>query len=345
MERLSEDCMYQYTVGNLVYRTNTFTFKGKTPDYSAPYDYDSPVTLLVLGDLGAGPVAQDTRTLMGAEADAGEIDAVVHLGDIAYNLNSNFGQVGDDFLREIQPIAARYPYMVVPGNHENSGNVTHYKARFKMPDNGDNEGSGYFYSFDIGAVHFILINTCIMRSEDQAESALTQWNWLNKDLAEAQLHRAERPWLVIGTHYPLYCSIDWLSEEPSKDCSSRAAEFQVILEELLNTNKVDLFLQAHVHNYERTAAIYHNLTVPSELDTPNVSVNPRAPIYITSGNAGNYEGYNDQVSRTPQDWSRARSQTYGYGRLTVHNKTHMYWEQVSTPYMEVVDYLWIVKGG
>jgi hypothetical protein len=344
MRSLSEECVYQYTVGNLVYRTKTFTFKGKTPDYAAPYNYDSPVTLLVLGDLGAGPVGQDTRTLMGVEADVGQIDAVVHLGDIAYDLEGDFGRVGDDFLKKVQRIASRFPYMVTPGNHEHHYNVTHYKARFKMPDNGDNDGSGYFYSFDMGAVHFILFNSCIMRSKDHAVSELTQWNWLNKDLAEAQLHRDERPWIVMGTHYPLYCSIDWLSEEQSEDCGRRASEFQVILEELLMTNKVDLFFQAHVHNYERTAPIYRNLTVPSELDTPNMSVNPKAPIYITCGNAGNYEGYNDLISRTPQDWSVARSQTYGYGRLTVHNKTHMYWEQVSTPYMEVVDHLWIVKG-
>lgn len=30
----------------------------------------------------------------------------------------NDGQVGDEFMRQIEPIAAYVPYMVCPGNHE-----------------------------------------------------------------------------------------------------------------------------------------------------------------------------------------------------------------------------------
>lgn len=47
-----------------------------------------------------------------------EVDVIFHVGDIAYNLDSYDGEVGDEFLRMIQPIASSIPYMTVVGNHE-----------------------------------------------------------------------------------------------------------------------------------------------------------------------------------------------------------------------------------
>lgn len=340
---LTEDCFYEYKVGNRVYWSTTFIFKGKTPDYSPPYDYDSPFTLIVLGDLGIGPIALGTKELLIKDATIGNFDAVIHLGDIAYNLDSDFGRGGDFFLRMIQPVAARYPYLTIPGNHEHSQNMTHYRQRFKMPDNEANEGTGYFYSWDQGPAHFILFNTEVILSSSHQDSNMTQWNWLLEDLAKAASNRQERPWLIMGTHHPLYCSLDFLDDELKPDCSKEAYKFQALLEDLMLEYKVDLFFQAHVHNYERTAPVYRNVTVISEYDTDHMHINPRAPVYITNGNAGNREGHNDVLSRTPQLWSMCRSEVYGYGRLKVFNKTHLYYEEVSAPYSEVVDYVWLVK--
>ena len=51
----------------------------------------------------------------------GMYDAVMHVGDIAYNLEHDDGKVGDEFLRMLEPVAGRVPYMVAPGNHEREG--------------------------------------------------------------------------------------------------------------------------------------------------------------------------------------------------------------------------------
>ena len=45
-------------------------------------------------------------------------DAIIHVGDFAYDMNSDNGDVGDEFMRQIETIAAYVPYMVCPGNHE-----------------------------------------------------------------------------------------------------------------------------------------------------------------------------------------------------------------------------------
>lgn len=105
-----------------------------------------------------------------------------------------------------------------------------------------------------------------------------------------------------------------------------------------------MYFQAHVHFYERVVPAYKNLTVSSELDEANRHVNPRAPVYITTGNAGNRKGHNDVISRTPQEWATAFSEDYGYGRLVVYNATHLYFEQFSAITKNMIDFLWIVKS-
>lgn len=40
------------------------------------------------------------------------------MGDFAYNLEDDNAKVGDEFMRQIEPIAAYVPYLVTPGNHE-----------------------------------------------------------------------------------------------------------------------------------------------------------------------------------------------------------------------------------
>ena len=45
-------------------------------------------------------------------------DAVLHIGDFAYDLDDDDGKVGDEFMRMVEPLTARAPYMVAAGNHE-----------------------------------------------------------------------------------------------------------------------------------------------------------------------------------------------------------------------------------
>ena len=116
-----------------------------------------------------------------------------------------------------------------------------------------------------------------------------------------------------------------------------------LLEEVFYQNGVDIYFQAHVHNYERDGPIYKNQSIASEFDGDNIHVGPKAPIYITNGNAGNSEGHNDPTSPTPQDWAQYWTNDYGYGRMVVYNNTHLYYEQFSSPETDLIDYVWVVK--
>ena len=56
------------------------------------------------------------------------------------------------------------------------------------------------------------------------------------------------------------------------DCGHDAYMLQSILEDLFYDNGVDIYFQAHVHNYERDAAIYKNKTVYGEFDGPHIHI-------------------------------------------------------------------------
>lgn len=45
-------------------------------------------------------------------------DAIIHAGDIGYDLYENDGEQGNEFMRKIESIAAYVPYMTCVGNHE-----------------------------------------------------------------------------------------------------------------------------------------------------------------------------------------------------------------------------------
>jgi len=96
---------YTYTVGSTGGASSApFTFSTQP----APGAAWQP-TLAIFGDMGISANAQATMPLLLADAASGAIDAVVHTGDAAYDLESNSGAVGDAFMQQIQPLAANVP--------------------------------------------------------------------------------------------------------------------------------------------------------------------------------------------------------------------------------------------
>jgi hypothetical protein len=339
-------CFYEYYVLNWIFSSETFVFSGRTPDTKSASDLDKPVRMIVFGDWGIGALGQYTNHLLGEEAKMRNFDAILHIGDVAYDLEHRDGEVGDEYLRMIQHIAAEYPYMIIPGNHENFNNFTHLKERFHMPVNEANQGTNSCFSFDIGRAHFVMFSTEVFFN-NRTDEAQVMLNWLSQDLKEANERRKERPWLILGTHHPLYCSVDWsrpMEVQSNNDCGVDTILLQELLEDIFIENSVDIFFGAHVHNYERDSPIYRNKTVPSDFDDMHTHINAKAPLHIVAGNAGNDHSHNDPTSHTPQDWAKVWSNDYGYGRVIVYNSTHVYWEQYSGLDKNVIDYVWVIKN-
>lgn len=149
-----------------------------------------------------------------------------------------------------------------------------------------------------------------------------------------------------------------------RECGSRDNAVRIGLEELLNESGVDVIISAHQHSYERTKPLF-NYEIKSGF-AERAYINPKAPIHIITGAAGNKDGKHRFKPPTPE-WSLFRSevrhpfldillidslikssllQDYGYTRFKVFNSSHLYFEQVSTePGREgtVIDLFYIIK--
>ena len=86
------------------------------------------------------------------------MDLLIHVGDLAYNMDDGEGARGDEFMQREQLVISSIPYMVAPGNHEQAQNFTHYRNRFHMPHNESGSPTPLYYSFDVGTVHFVALD-------------------------------------------------------------------------------------------------------------------------------------------------------------------------------------------
>lgn len=244
-------------------------------------------------------------------------------------LNPNDALAGPDsyeaileqFYDQLSPVSGSKPYMVGPGNHEASCNeipfinelcpagqynFTDFVTRFKnlMPSGTDGVSSNdtandlrrqarslalppMWYSFDYGLVHYVSINTetDFPNAPDQVGTLATdgyllnegpfgyngqQLDWLKADLASVD--RSVTPWVIVGGHRPWYSASD-----SCKECKSA-------FEDLLYQYNVDLAIFGHEHNSQRFKPIYNGSPDKAGYE------NPKAPMYIVAGGAGNIEG-------------------------------------------------------
>lgn len=244
--------------------------------------------------------------------------------------------MGDEFMRQIEPIAAYLPYMTCPGNHEQKSNFSHYKNRFTMPErNGqlDELGLDMYYSFNIGPVHFISINTeYYYFMEYGFHQIIRQYLWLENDLkiASSQENREKRPWIIIYGHRPMYCS-----DQDNDDCTRFTTRTRIGvpllhifgLEELMMRYNVDLAIWAHEHDWERLWPVYDWKVKNGTTTSGDPYTNPKAPVHIITGSAGNRERHESWLPWP--DVTAFRAMDYGYTRLNALNGTHLQIQQVS----------------
>lgn len=318
--QLDNNTRYYYQVGSIDGWSTKFSFK------TMPEGEDWSPSLAVYGDLGS--VNAQSLTRLEQDASRGMYDAILHVGDFAYDLQSDNAKVGDTFMQQIEPLASSLPYMTCVGNHENYYNFSNYRARFNMP----NDNRKMYYSFNMGPVHFVSISTEFLYFPYFGyHQIFDQYNWLKKDLAEANKpeNRAKRPWLVTFGHRPMYCS-----NNDNDDCTSHESLVRVGvpalgikgLEDLFYEMGVDLAIWAHEHSYERLWPVYNMEVKNGSYDKPYTD--PSGITHIITGSAGCSERV-EYFEKNPPSWSAFRSSDYGYTRMKFLNKTHLYAEQVS----------------
>lgn len=185
---------YTYSV---IGHSNWFNFKTLDPN-------SKEQKIVIFGDLGYEN--EHLLTSLTNEVNDNYVSALIQVGDLAYDLHTDNGDVGDLFMNMIEPLASRIPFQVVVGNHEEKYNFSHYDARFTMTDEKCKVKNNHFYSFNIGLVHFVVYSTEYYRFTEYGTVQIeNQYNWIVKDLTEATLpeNRAKRPWIIVLSMYKL----------------------------------------------------------------------------------------------------------------------------------------------
>ena len=85
-------------------------------------------------------------------------------------------------------------------------------------------GTSRYYSVDVGLVHLVALDTNVYYFDSENIYREAQLEWLRKDLESANNNRDKVPWIIVMSHYPIYCtgcmnnliSADWFSGDLSE---------------------------------------------------------------------------------------------------------------------------------
>ncbi|CAI0380384.1 unnamed protein product [Linum tenue] len=201
----------------------------------------------------------------------------------------------DGWGRFMEPLTSRIPMMVIEGNHEIEPQVAgitfkSYLTRFAVPSEESGSNSNFYYSFEAGGIHFIMLGAYV-----DYNSTGAQYTWLQRDLN--QVNRSNTPWLVAAWHPPWYNSYN-----------SHYQEFECMrqeMEALLYQYGVDIVFNGHVHAYERINRVY------------NYTLDSCGPVYITVGDGGNSLAKGKFCWDSQPEWSAFRESSFGHGILEV----------------------------
>ena len=323
---LNPSTRYYYQCGELVGQSSEIASFTTGPEPGNP----SPLIFGVIGDIGQTADTEKTLTHL---YKSNRLDMILHAGDLAYADCEQ--ELWDTYGRLIEPVAKSISWMVGPGNHEIevSGDVQLFKSfesRYRMPQvkppefgqviipsaTNPHTGQPYcspsqflaeynygnsFYSFDIGLAHVIYLN-----SYTPSDTNSLQYKWVEQDLAS--VNRTQTPWIIVVLH----CS--WYNSNTAHQNEKQTILMRDTMEPLFYNYHVNLVITGHVHAYERTHPVYLN------------QINPAGPTYITIGDGGNIEGHATSYQEPQPAWSAFRNGTqYGYGVLTILDKSTMYW--------------------
>lgn len=178
------------------------------------------------------------------------------LGDIYYDCNP------DEFKRTFSSLIDIF-YLTL-GNHDSWSN---FAGLYHLPN------VRPYYSFDKENVHFLSMST-----ESDLERNSSQYQFVETDLDIAS-HNDSISWIVVLAHRP------FISSE-TKNILEK--ENLIVYPPLFAKYGVDVVIQAHVHNYQRTFPILFDNKSNPMIVTTNTTINEGSGVlYITTGGGGN----------------------------------------------------------
>ena len=186
---------------------------------------DKGTRVILYDDMGRGSTDQSytwseygraslwTEYAVGAEVEAGQVDAIYHGGDLSYA--TGYIAVWDFWLDQIAPFASGAIYLTNLGNHESdapdsptifkgddSGGECGVAATRFLPPPAPATTNEPWWSYDVGLIHFIGMST-----EHNFTEGSPQWIFLDADLAAVD--RSITPWVIFGGHRAMYINSNY----------------------------------------------------------------------------------------------------------------------------------------
>jgi F5/8 type C domain/Bacterial Ig domain/Calcineurin-like phosphoesterase len=193
------------------------------------------------------------------------------LGDYSY------ASTGTCWFNKIAPIDSITKITI--GNHEDDSaeGFSEYMSHFGL--------SQTYYSFDHQNVHVLVMDT----DKNSYSSGSAQKNFVQSDLQSASTNPNIK-WIIVYLHKPMYVSPNTCG---SSSCSNTGSENSALRDgfhSMFEQYGVDLVLQGHVHNYERTFPLKYNPASPSNPNktssNANDYTNPEGQVFAIVGTGG-----------------------------------------------------------
>ena len=219
---------------------------------SAPHTVRTPVRALLFSDSQCGEeysVWNDVYQAAWRRHSDANFAALV--GDLTDNGESTWHW--DSFFAAMEgspsPLA-RIPHVPVLGNHEYYSLAwtdtlpLRYLKTFVLPENGSATFRGHYYSFDLGAVHVIVLDTqfleCGARGAALNEEQLA---WLKRDAAASSA-----PWKIVLMHKDILAYGEYQTVQETQHGISDVGR---IFMDAFDACGIDLVVTGHVHAYRR----------------------------------------------------------------------------------------------
>jgi hypothetical protein len=222
----------------------------------------SDTRIVASGDWHCTSDAQKTVNL----AESMNPQLILGLGDYSSE------KTKDCWVNLIKPVASITKIAI--GNHDDhyDGLADSYLNHYGL--------SKQFYSFDIKNIHVLT-----MATEENFEVGSEQYNYVVNDLRNAA-NNPDTKWIVVTMHHPFYSSPNECS---LSDCAGDE-ELSKAYHPLFDKYGVDLVLQAHVRNYQRSYPLDFNQESPSKPIVTSTSKgeykNPDGIIFAIVGTGG-----------------------------------------------------------
>lgn len=288
----------------LLYETVNNNTEGKNHHINALYETGpGEFNFAAAGDWNCTPDAQNTVNNM-IDKDP---ELVLGLGDYSYK------NTADCWLQLIDPMD--HKMKIVLGNHDHSiyTNTTNYYSSPELLQQYMNHFnlSSQYYSFNHENVHFIAMST-----EIPYENGSRQYNFVKKDLQQT-VSDPDIDWIVVFYHRVAYTSGALPASIP---------ELRNTYHPLFGEYGVDLIIQAHSHNYQRSYPINFNDREPrnphiTDKETTNY-YNPKGQIYTIVGTGGAPDLHN--FTRPANPYTAVQFNAYGFLNIDIlHNETKL----------------------